>query len=344
MSFSPFSNPSIDEENLNLTQMLESIDGYNGEESSTKPVVIKTEESQEGSITPVLSELKTFSEVNFSQYFLDDPLPLKTEEESIFSQDNAIFAYHQFDSDDQQSAPMTTNSKFDFETVNHSQQRQSASTERNTSASGQMEHHQEVIQVKVQDPHMMYGTIVQIGNQQVFVPKVINTETGQVLAGLLLPPSMGSISFQPNQVFCSKYFFMHTPVPCITERSTAEVKKSSPASTPTRRSKRRSVSSTATTSDASAEDGGLVLPEAEAQGTYTLNGEKIRRPPNAFMIFAKSRRREILYNSNSQLSNKDVSMQLGIEWNTLSEEERNKYRVTANELRHEHQIKFPGKF
>ena len=116
--------------------------------------------------------------------------------------------------------------------------------------------------------------------------------------------------------------------------------------TPSRRSyKRKSVSAPAATSADGAEEDGLapnVVPELKAQGTFTLSGEKIRRPPNAFMIFAKGRRRELLY-SNRALSNKDVSRMLGHEWRDLSEEEREGFKVAANELRREHQAKYPGK-
>ncbi|KAH9398710.1 hypothetical protein TYRP_018518 [Tyrophagus putrescentiae] len=115
--------------------------------------------------------------------------------------------------------------------------------------------------------------------------------------------------------------------------------------TPSRRSyKRKSVPAPAATSADGAEEDGLapnVVPELKAQGTFTLSGEKIRRPPNAFMIFAKGRRRELLY-SNRALSNKDVSRMLGHEWRDLSEEEREGFKVAANELRREHQAKYPG--
>lgn len=76
-------------------------------------------------------------------------------------------------------------------------------------------------------------------------------------------------------------------------------------------------------------------------GTFTASGEKIRRPPNAFMIFAKDRRREILY-SNQKMTNKDVSKQLGAEWRNLSLAEKNHYKNLSEQLRLEHQIKYPG--
>lgn len=79
----------------------------------------------------------------------------------------------------------------------------------------------------------------------------------------------------------------------------------------------------------------------KAYGTYTACGEKIRRPPNAFMIFAKERRREILY-SNQRITNKEVSKQLGVEWRNLSEEARARYQRLSEELRQEHQLKYPG--
>lgn len=81
----------------------------------------------------------------------------------------------------------------------------------------------------------------------------------------------------------------------------------------------------------------------KVNGTYTSTGEKIRRPPNAFMIFAKSRRREILYNNRS-LTNKDVSRMLGREWHDLTQEKRNDFNQQASDLRLEHQTKYPGKW
>ena len=79
----------------------------------------------------------------------------------------------------------------------------------------------------------------------------------------------------------------------------------------------------------------------KAYGTYSLNGEKIRRPPNAFMIFAKERRREILY-SNRELTNKDVSKILGEKWHALPDEVRAQYKRLSDEMRAEHQSKYPG--
>lgn len=79
----------------------------------------------------------------------------------------------------------------------------------------------------------------------------------------------------------------------------------------------------------------------KAFGTFTASGEKIRRPPNAFMIFAKDRRREILY-SNRSLTNKEVSKVLGSEWRLLSPDVRTRYQQMSEEMRHEHQLKYPG--
>ncbi|UXI23359.1 sodium bicarbonate transporter-like protein 11 [Sarcoptes scabiei] len=79
----------------------------------------------------------------------------------------------------------------------------------------------------------------------------------------------------------------------------------------------------------------------KAKGIYTSSGQKIRRPPNAFMIFAKDRRREILY-SNQNLTNKEVSKQLGIEWHNLPFEAKLEYQKLFEQLRLEHQIKYPG--
>lgn len=87
----------------------------------------------------------------------------------------------------------------------------------------------------------------------------------------------------------------------------------------------------------------LVGVAAIPRTTHTVTGEKIRRPPNAFFIFSKDRRREILY-SNRDLTNKEVSKMLGKQWYDLPDSQRAVYQQQAEELRQEHHAKYPGKW
>lgn len=85
--------------------------------------------------------------------------------------------------------------------------------------------------------------------------------------------------------------------------------------------------------------GGQQIP---ANGTYTVTGEKIRRPPNAFMIFAKERHREILY-SHQAITNKEASKRLGAQWQALPDQAKAHYHELALQFRKEHESKYPGK-
>ncbi|KAH9413447.1 hypothetical protein DERP_007923 [Dermatophagoides pteronyssinus] len=58
------------------------------------------------------------------------------------------------------------------------------------------------------------------------------------------------------------------------------------------------------------------------------------------MIFAKNRRREILY-ANPRMTNKEVSKQLGYEWRQLPEDRRTHYKQLAIHYSNEHKNKYP---
>ncbi|XP_042906556.2 uncharacterized protein [Parasteatoda tepidariorum] len=68
--------------------------------------------------------------------------------------------------------------------------------------------------------------------------------------------------------------------------------------------------------------------------------KKIRRPPNAFMLFAKEKRRQI-QGENAGMSNKTVSARLGKMWKDLPSEEMTKYYQQAKALEKFHKETFP---
>lgn len=90
------------------------------------------------------------------------------------------------------------------------------------------------------------------------------------------------------------------------------------------------------------DDDSDVFSDISAASSGTSGGTtKIRRPPNAFMVFAKEKRRDILYN-NSHMSNKEASKLLGEMWRTLPESGRAPYQEEARLLKEEHKRMYPG--
>ncbi|XP_015124931.1 protein bric-a-brac 2 [Diachasma alloeum] len=77
---------------------------------------------------------------------------------------------------------------------------------------------------------------------------------------------------------------------------------------------------------------------------YGENGpEKIRRPPNAFMIFANEWRRR-LATENPRESNTEISVRLGAMWKGLTNETKDSYYALAKKVDEEHKRKYPGYF
>jgi len=68
---------------------------------------------------------------------------------------------------------------------------------------------------------------------------------------------------------------------------------------------------------------------------------KIRRPPNAFMIFGKQYRK-VLSLKFPQFSNKQISKILGKEWKNMNAEKKNYYHKLADQTYKQHLIKYPG--
>ncbi|KAF8387236.1 sox-4, partial [Pristionchus pacificus] len=67
---------------------------------------------------------------------------------------------------------------------------------------------------------------------------------------------------------------------------------------------------------------------------YDQHGHKIKRPMNAFMVWAQMRRAEITAVS-SKVHNSTISKALGVEWREMSDEAKQPYVQKAKELRDE---------
>ncbi|XP_044012886.1 protein tramtrack, alpha isoform-like isoform X2 [Aphidius gifuensis] len=71
--------------------------------------------------------------------------------------------------------------------------------------------------------------------------------------------------------------------------------------------------------------------------------EKIRRPPNAFMVFANEWRRKLAFKYPGN-SNTEISVRLGVMWKSLDDESKTSYYALAKQLNEEHKKKYPGYF
>ncbi|CAG0881812.1 unnamed protein product [Darwinula stevensoni] len=74
--------------------------------------------------------------------------------------------------------------------------------------------------------------------------------------------------------------------------------------------------------------------------TDSSTGQKIPRPPNAFMIFANEWRKNLASEYPSE-SNKEISIRLGTIWKKLSAETKQKYYDLAREAGDKHKEKYP---
>ncbi|XP_078405860.1 transcription factor SOX-30-like [Cetorhinus maximus] len=67
----------------------------------------------------------------------------------------------------------------------------------------------------------------------------------------------------------------------------------------------------------------------------------IKRPMNAFMVWARIHRPS-LAKANPNANNAEISVQLGLEWNKLTEEQKKPYYDEAQKIKEKHREEFPG--
>ncbi|NWV56282.1 SOX30 factor, partial [Daphoenositta chrysoptera] len=68
---------------------------------------------------------------------------------------------------------------------------------------------------------------------------------------------------------------------------------------------------------------------------------RVKRPMNAFMVWARIHRAAVA-RANPGASNAEISVQLGLEWSKLTEEQKQPYYEEANKIKLRHREEFPG--
>ena len=64
------------------------------------------------------------------------------------------------------------------------------------------------------------------------------------------------------------------------------------------------------------------------------------RPPNCFMVWAQEKRKEIA-TQNMIVNNSSTSVLLGKIWESMSDKDKQPYKLRADLLKHEHKLKYP---
>ncbi|XP_075061492.1 transcription factor SOX-30 [Mixophyes fleayi] len=87
-----------------------------------------------------------------------------------------------------------------------------------------------------------------------------------------------------------------------------------------------------------------VLPSEAGMPDTPFSRDKyghVKRPMNAFMVWARIHRPAVA-KANPTANNAEISVQLGVEWNRLTEEQKKPYYDEAFKIKEKHREEFPG--